>query len=152
MSKKDGGNVLARNKQASHLYFIEERYEAGIELVGTEVKSIRAGEVNLRDSYCDITNGEIFILNMHVSPYEQGNRNNVDPLRKRKLLMHKQEIRRFEKTKTLEGYTIIPLKIYLSKGKVKVEIAKCKGKKLWDKRETMKRREEDKKIRQAMRF
>lgn len=152
MSKKDGGNVLARNKQASHLYFIEERYEAGIELVGTEVKSIRAGEVNLRDSYCDITNGEIFILNMHVSPYEQGNRNNVDPLRKRKLLMHKQEIRRLEKTKTLEGYTIIPLKIYLSKGKVKVEIAKCKGKKLWDKRETMKRREEDKKIRQAMRF
>lgn len=152
MSKKDGGNVLARNKQASHLYFIEERYEAGIELVGTEVKSIRAGEVNLRDSYCDITNGEIFILNMHVSPYEQGNRNNVDPLRKRKLLMHKQEIRRLEKTKTLEGYTIIPLKIYLSKGKVKVEIAKCKGKKLWDKRETIKRREEDKKIRQAMRF
>lgn len=152
MSKKDGENVLARNKQASHLYFIEERYEAGIELVGTEVKSIRAGEVNLRDSYCDITDGEIFILNMHVSPYEQGNRNNVDPLRKRKLLMHKQEIRRLEKTKTLEGYTIIPLKIYLSKGKVKVEIAKCKGKKLWDKRETMKRREEDKKIRQAMRF
>lgn len=152
MSKKVASNVLARNKQAGHLYFIEDRYEAGIELVGTEVKSIRAGQVNLKDAYCDISNGEIFIFNMHVSPYEQGNRNNVDPTRKRKLLMHKQEIRRLEQVKTTEGYTIIPLKLYLVKGRVKVEIAKCKGKKLWDKRETIKRREEDKRIRESLRY
>ncbi|MET3617699.1 SsrA-binding protein [Peptoniphilus olsenii] len=152
MSKKNEGNVFARNKQAGHLYFIEDRYEAGIELLGTEVKSIRTGEVNLRDAYCDIINGEIYIVNMHISPYEQGNINNADPLRKRKLLMHKQEIRRLEQVKTIDGYTIIPLKLYLSKGKIKAEIAKCKGKKLWDKRETMKKREEDKKIRQALRY
>lgn len=152
MSKKNEGNVFARNKQAGYLYFIEDRYEAGIELLGTEVKSIRTGEVNLRDAYCDIINGEIYIVNMHISPYEQGNINNADPLRKRKLLMHKQEIRRLEQVKTIDGYTIIPLKLYLSKGKIKAEIAKCKGKKLWDKRETMKKREEDKKIRQALRY
>lgn len=151
MSKKED-NAIANNKKANHLYFIEDTYEAGIELKGTEVKSIRAGQVNLKDSYCDIKNGEIFVHNMHISPYEQGNIYNVDPVRKRKLLLHKSEILRLEKVKTQDGYTIIPLKVYLKRGKVKVLIGKAKGKKLWDKRDTIKKREVDKKLRQALKY
>lgn len=149
---KEKDNIVANNKKASHLYFIEDTYEAGIELFGTEVKSIRAGQVNIKDSYCDINKGEIFVYGMHISPYEQGNIYNVDPMRKRKLLMHKSEILRLEKVKTQDGYTIIPLTVYLSRGKVKVLIAKAKGKKLWDKRETMKKKEVDKKLRQALKY
>lgn len=149
---KEKDNVIANNKKASHLYFIEDTYEAGIELFGTEVKSIRAGQVNIKDSYCDINKGEIFVYGMHISPYEQGNIYNVDPMRKRKLLMHKSEILRLEKVKTQDGYTIIPLKVYLSRGKVKLLIAKAKGKKLWDKRETIKKKEVDKKLRQALKY
>jgi len=128
--------VVARNKKAVHDYFILQTYEAGIELFGTEVKSIRQGKVNLKDSWCSIEKGEIFALGMHISPYEQGNIFNRDPLRKKKLLMHKQEINKlFAKVKQ-EGLTVVPLTVYFLKGRAKLEVGLCKGKKNYDKRET----------------
>ena len=133
-NKKTNPGTLATNRKARHEYFIEETYEAGIALKGTEVKSMRQGSVNLKEAYCSIENGEIFIEGMHISPYEQGNRFNTDPLRKREIL-------KLQKARDQEGYTIVPLSAYLSRGKVKLSIAEAKGKKLHDKRETIKKRD-----------
>ncbi|MGL4990543.1 MAG: SsrA-binding protein SmpB [Sarcina sp.] len=137
MARKKSVNSLAENRKARHDYFVEESMEAGLVLVGTEVKSIRAGKANLKDCYADIDNGEIFIKNMHISPYEQGNIFNVDPLRHRKLLLHKNEILRLTGIIQQEGLTLIPLKLYLKEGKVKVQLGICKGKKNYDKRDSM---------------
>lgn len=128
--------VLALNRKARHDYFVEETYEAGIELFGTEVKSLRQGKVNLKDSYCRIEDGEIFALGIHISPYEQGNIFNKDPLREKKLLMHKREIMKLLGLVTRDSYTLVPLSLYLSGSRVKVELGLCRGKKLYDKRET----------------
>ena len=133
--EKRGIKIAAQNRKAYHDYFVEERYEAGIELAGTEVKSIRGGRVNLKDSYCVAKDGELFALSMHISPYEQGNIFNKDPDRPKRLLMHKREILRlFAKIKQ-DGYTLIPLSLYFKGPRVKVEVGLCKGKKLYDKRE-----------------
>ena len=137
MARVKNKNNLAENRKARHDYFVEETIEAGIALVGTEVKSIRAGKCNLKDCYADVRNGEVFIYNMHISPYEQGNIFNVDPLRERKLLMHKEQISRFNGLIAREGYTLIPLSLYLKEGKVKVALGLCRGKKNYDKRDSM---------------
>lgn len=134
-SGKTQTKTLVTNRQARHLYFIEEVYEAGMELVGTEVKSIRAGQANLKESYCQIKNGEIFIYGMHISPYEQGNIFNVNPTRDRRLLMHKREIMKLYNVVKLQGVSIIPLSLYLKNGRVKMELAVARGKKLHDKRD-----------------
>ncbi len=139
--KKDSIKVIARNKKASHEYFILERYECGIELFGTEVKSIRQGKVNITDAYASVDNGEVFVKGMNISPFEQGNIFNRDPLRHKKLLMHKKEIMKlFGQLKT-QGYALIPLSVYLKGSRVKVEIGLCKGKKLYDKREDIAKRD-----------
>lgn len=130
-----GIKTVADNRKARHEYFILESFEAGIELVGTEVKSIRNGSVNLKDSWCSIDNGEIFIKGMHISPYEKGNIFNRDPLRVRKLLMHKREINKLFGSVKQDGLTLIPLSLYFKDSRVKVQIGLCKGKKLYDKRE-----------------
>lgn len=137
MVRKKNSNSLAENRKARHDYFIEETMEAGLALVGTEVKSIRGGKCNLKDSYADIENGEILIKQMHVSPYEQGNIFNVDPMRNRKLLLHKEEIFRLQGLVQRDGYTLIPLSLYLKNGRVKVALGVCKGKKNYDKRDSM---------------
>jgi SsrA-binding protein len=131
-----GQKYAAQNRKARHDYFIEETYEAGIVLSGTEVKSIRAGTVNMKDSYCYIEEGELFATGIHISPYEKGNIFNLDPLRDRKLLMHKKEILKLFMKVGKEGHTLVPLSMYFSGKNVKVEVGVCKGKKLWDKRET----------------
>ena len=128
--------VIARNKKAFHDYFVTETYEAGIELAGTEVKSLRGGKCNLKDTYCDFKQGEIFVIGMHISPYEQGNIFNKDPLRDRKLLLHKREILKLHSAVKKDGFTVVPLSAYFSKSRVKIEIGLCKGKKLYDKRAT----------------
>ena len=133
MNKK----IIATNPVAKRNYTITDTIEAGIVLSGTEIKSIINGKVNLKDSYADIRNGEVFILNMHISPYEQGNIFNVDPLRERKLLLHKEQISRFNGLIAREGYTLIPLSLYLKEGKVKVALGLCRGKKNYDKRDSM---------------
>ena len=130
----DEKTVVSRNKKAYHDYFVEETYEAGLELFGTEVKSIREGRVNLKDSWCQIKDGEIFALGMHVSPYEKGNIFNRDPLRPKRLLMHKREINKLFGLTKQQGYAIIPLSVYFVKGRAKLEVGLCKGKKLYDKR------------------
>ncbi len=132
---------VAQNKKAYHDYFVLETYEAGLELFGTEVKSIRDGKVNLKDSWCHIKNGEIFADGMHVSPYEKGNIFNRDPMRPKRLLMHKREIKRLYDLTKQQGYAIIPLSVYFSKGRAKLEIGLCKGKKLYDKREDAAKRD-----------
>ena len=137
MARVKNKNNLAENRKVRHDYFVEETIEAGIALVGTEVKSIRAGKCNLKDCYADVRNGEVFIYNMHISPYEQGNIFNVDPLRERKLLLHKEQISRFNGLIAREGYTLIPLSLYLKEGKVKVALGLCRGKKNYDKRDSM---------------
>ncbi|HCW74418.1 MAG TPA: SsrA-binding protein [Clostridiaceae bacterium] len=138
MDKKEKKNrTLAENRKARHDYFIEEVYEAGIELIGTEVKSIRMGKVNLKESYADIKNGEIFIVGMHISPYEMGNIYNKDPLRTRKLLLHKAEIEKLNRLSAADGYTLVPLSLYLKNGRVKLAVAVAKGKKNYDKRDTL---------------
>jgi len=129
-----GEKTLVTNRRARHEFFIDETYEAGIELKGTEVKSIRQGRVNFKDGYCAVKNSEMWLLGMHISPYEQGNIFNVEPERDRRLLLHKREIRMIEQKVQLQGTTIVPLRIYLKKGRVKVEIAVAHGKKLYDKR------------------
>ena len=129
--------LIAENRKARHDYFVMETLEAGIELVGTEVKSIRAGTVNLKDSWVEVENGELFVHGMHISPYEKGNIFNRDPLRERKLLVHRREIRHLADEKKLKGYTIVPLKLYFKRGKVNVALGLCKGKKLYDKRADM---------------
>ena len=136
MAEKKGGKIIAQNKKAYHEYFVDEKYEAGISLFGTEVKSIRAGAVNLKDSYCSFKNGELFVLGMHVSPYEKGNIFNREPLRERKLLMHRRELNKLFGLVAQKGYTLVPLSLYFSGSNVKMEIGLCKGKKLWDKRES----------------
>ncbi len=132
--------TISVNRQARHEYTVLESYEAGIELFGTEVKSLRAGTVNLKDSWCDISNGEIFVKQMHISPYEKGNIFNRDPMRVRKLLMHKREILKLYSELKQQGLTLIPLSIYFKGSKVKVQVGLCKGKKLHDKREDMAKR------------
>ena len=136
MPKAQGVKQAASNRKAFHDYFILERYEAGIELSGTEVKSIRAGTLNLKDSYCTIKNGEIFVRGMHISPYEKGNIFNRDPDRVRRLLMHRKEILKLNQRVMLEGVTLVPLSVYFKDSRVKVEVGLCKGKKLYDKRDT----------------
>lgn len=141
MPTKQGTKQVTANKKAYHDYFVEEKLEAGIELSGTEVKSIRAGAVNLKDAYCTFKDGEIFVRGMHISPYEQGNIFNKDPLRVRRLLMHKKEILSlFGKTKQ-DGYSVIPLSVYFRNSRVKIEIGLCKGKKLYDKRDSIAKRD-----------
>lgn len=132
--------TIAQNKKARHDYFIEETYEAGIELFGTEVKSIRQGRVNLKDSWCSVDKGELFVNGMHISPYEQGNIFNRDPMRVRRLLMHKKEINRLYGIVKQMGYSLIPISLYFKDNRVKVQVGLCKGKKLYDKREDMAKR------------
>lgn len=137
MAKRRENKTLAENRKARHDYFVDEAMEAGIALVGTEVKSIRNGRANLKDSYADVYNGEVYINNMHISPYEQGNIFNVDPLRKRKLLLHKSEIQRLIGIVQQQGVALIPLSLYLKNGRVKVNLGICRGKKNYDKRDSM---------------
>ena len=139
--------IVTQNRKAFHDYFVEEKFEAGISLAGTEVKSIRQGTINLKDSYCKTDGKEIFVVGMHISPYEKGNVFNKDPLRERKLLMHKKEILKLFGQTKLQGYSIIPLEIYFKKGRAKLKIGLCKGKKLYDKREAAAKRDAEKKIR-----
>lgn len=134
-NKKEAKKIISQNKKAYHDYFVNEKYEAGIELFGTEVKSIRAGAVNLKDSYCSFEKGELFVVGMHVSPYEQGNVFNREPLRNRKLLMHRREIMKLQGLVQQKGFTLVPLALYFSGSHVKVEIGLCQGKKLYDKRD-----------------
>jgi len=143
--------VIAENRRARHDYHILDSFEAGIALTGTEVKSLRAGRVNLRDSYGFIKDGELFLENAHISPYEQGNRYNADPLRSRKLLMHKRQIQRLFGQVKQEGLTLIPLKLYFTRGKVKVDLALCKGKRLYDKREATATRDAKREMERAQR-
>ncbi|MBR6761779.1 MAG: SsrA-binding protein SmpB [Oscillospiraceae bacterium] len=133
--KQSGTKTIAENRKARHDYFVLETYEAGIALVGTEVESIRQGTVNLKDSWCSIDDGELFIRGMHISPYEKGNLFNRDPLRVRRLLMHKREILKLFGTLKQQGLTLIPLSLYFKDSRVKVQLGLCKGKKLYDKRE-----------------
>lgn len=146
--KKGGVKILASNRKARHDFFIEDTLEAGIVLTGTEVKSIRQGKLNLKDSYASIDNGEIYLNNMHISPYEQGNIYNVDPVRKRKLLLHKREILKLNQELTLKGLTLVPLSIYLKDGKVKLELATAKGKKLYDKRDDIAKKDAERRMKQ----
>ena len=146
-----GTKTLATNRKARHEYFIEETYECGIELKGTEVKSIRQGKVNLTDGYASVDNSEVFIKQVHISPYEQGNRFNVDPLGVRKLLLHKHEIRKLIGATTVKGYSLIPLSMYLKNGKVKLELALAKGKKLHDKRQDLAKKDAQRTIERELR-
>ena len=148
---KDSVKQIASNRKAFHDYFIEEKYEAGIELAGTEVKSIRLGNANLKDSFCAVKDGEMFLYGMHISPYEKGNIFNKDPRRERKLLLHKKEIMKLFGLCGKEGCTIVPLKMYFSGSKVKVEIGLCKGKKNYDKRDTEAKKQANRDIERAMR-
>ena len=148
--KKKDDRQIVENSKARHDYFVEETYEAGIELFGTEVKSIRAGTVNLKDSYCEIDKGEMFALGVHISPYEQGNIFNRDPLRPKKLLMHKREIMKLTGLISREGYTLVPLSLYFKGSRVKMAIGLCKGKKLYDKRETSAKRDAARVIERTM--
>ena len=141
---------ISKNRKAYHDYFVEESFEAGIELFGTEVKSIRQGTLNLKDSYCSFKDGEIFVRGMHISPYEKGNIFNKDPLRVRKLLLHKREILKLSQATKQEGLTVIPLSVYLKGQRVKVQIGLCKGKKLYDKREDASRRDAKREIDRVM--
>ena len=147
---KQSTKVITDNRKARHDYFVIETYEAGIELFGTEVKSLRAGTVNLKDSYCEIDKGEMFALGVHISHYEQGNIFNRDPLRPKKLLMHKSEIMKLTGLISREGYTLVPLSLYFKGSRVKVAVGLCKGKKLYDKREDIARKYANRSIERAM--
>jgi len=149
MTKQDG-KIIAENRKARHDYFVIEAYEAGIELFGTEVKSLRAGTVNLKDSYCEVDGGELFALGIHISPYEQGNIFNKDPLRPKKLLMHKREIMKLAGLVSRDGYTLIPLSLYFKGSHVKLSLGLCKGKKLYDKRDDAAKRDADRTIEKHM--
>lgn len=150
MPKAQGVKVIAKNKKAYHNYFIEEKYEAGIELFGTEVKSIRMGSVNFKDSFCTVKDGELFVHGMHISPYEKGNIFNRDPMRTRRLLMHKREIRHLFDKVRMDGMALIPLSIYLKDSLVKLELGLAKGKKLYDKRDSIAKRDAGREIDRAM--
>lgn len=147
-----GEKLIATNKKAFHDYFILEKLEAGICLAGTEVKAIREGRLNLKDSYALIRAGEVFLVNCHISPYSHGNRENHDPTRSRKLLLHAREIRKLIGKTQEKGLTLVPLRVYLRRGKVKFELGVAKGKKLFDKRETERRKEADKEARAAIKY
>lgn len=149
---KSGNKVITLNRQARHEYFVIEALEAGLALVGTEVKSLRAGTVNLKDAWVEIENGEMYVLGMHISPYEKGNIFNRDPVRKRKLLVHANEIRHLHQQQKLQGYTLIPLQLYFKRGKVKMELGLCKGKKLYDKRASQAERDAKRDIDRAMKL
>ncbi len=151
MNKSEGIKPVAQNKKAYHEYFILEKIEAGIELFGTEVKSVRQGKVNLKDSWCSIKDGEMFVNSMHISPYEQGNIFNRDPLRVKRLLLHKKEIRQLYAKVKQDCLTIIPLSLYFKNGRAKLEIGLCKGKKLYDKREVAAKKEAQRNIERSMR-
>ena len=149
--RKDNGiKLVANNKKAYHDYFVEEKFEAGIELVGTEVKSLRMGQVNLKDAWCRVNDGEMFVYGMHVSPYEKGNIFNREPLREKKLLMHKREIMKLHGLMAQKGFTLVPLSLYFSGKNVKVELGLCRGKKLYDKRDTDAKREADREMDRRM--
>ena len=151
MPHQQGIRTIAQNRKAWHDYFIEEKYECGIALFGTEVKSIRQGKVNLKESWAQIRKGEVWVEGMHISPYEQGNIFNRDPLRAKKLLLHKSEIRKLDNLVMRQGFTLIPLEMYLRDGKVKVQLGLCKGKQLHDKRESMARKDSDREIQRVLR-
>ena len=140
--EKKGVKIAAQNRKAFHDYYVEEKYEAGIELAGTEVKSIRAGTLNLKDAYCVVKDGELFVHGMHVSPYEKGNIFNKDPVRTRRLLMHRREIRKLHALVKQDGYTLVPLSVYFKDARVKVEIGLAKGKKLYDKRQDIAKKDQ----------
>ncbi|MBQ8546607.1 MAG: SsrA-binding protein SmpB [Clostridia bacterium] len=142
--------TIAQNKKAYHDYFVEEKYEAGIELFGTEVKSLRQGKVNLKDSFCKVYAGELLALGVHISPYEQGNIFNKDPLRHKRLLMHKKEIMKLNGFLTRDGYSLIPLSLYFKGSRVKVKLGLCKGKKLYDKRESDAKRDANRMMERTM--
>lgn len=148
--EKQGIKIVARNREAYHEYFVEEEMEAGIELLGTEVKSIRQGTLNLKDAWCGIKNGELLINQMHISPYDHGNRFNPDPRRVRRLLMHRREIMRLLGKVKQDGYSLIPLSVYFKKSKVKVQVGLCKGKKLYDKRQAAAEKDAKRQIDRAM--
>ena len=150
MNNKETEQVIARNKKAYHDYFVLETYEAGIALYGTEIKSIRKGRVNLKDSFCSVDNGEMFAIGMHISPYEQGNIFNRDPMRKKKLLLHKKEIIKLFGQSQQQGLSIVPLQLYIKNGRAKLEIGLCKGKKLHDKREVAAKRDAERTIDRAL--
>ena len=151
MPHQKGIKPVAQNRKAFHDYFVEERYECGIALFGTEVKSIRQGRVNLKESWAAIRQGEIWVEGMHISPYEQGNRFNPDPLRPKKLLMHKSEIRKLDSLVARQGYTLVPLEIYLKEGRMKLQLGLCKGKHLHDKRDDMAKKDATREIQRALR-
>ncbi len=153
MAEKNSAlKTIASNRKAYHDYFVEESFEAGIELFGTEVKSLRQGTCNLKDSYLIIENGELFAKGIHISPYEKGNIFNRDPLRIRRLLMHKKEILKLKSAAERDGYTLIPLSLYLKNGRVKVQVGICKGKKLYDKRESALKKERERENRRAVKL
>ena len=148
--KKTDSRIIAENRKARHDYFVIETYEAGVELYGTEVKSLRRGGCNLKDSYCEVDKGEMFALGVHISPYEQGNIFNKEPLRPKKLLLHKAEIMKLTGLVSREGYTLIPLSLYFKGSRVKMALGLCKGKKNYDKREDIAKRDADRDIERAM--
>lgn len=148
--RQTGIKQVAGNRKAFHDYYVLERFEAGIELCGTEVKSIRAGTINLKDSFCSVKDGELFVRSMHISPYEKGNIFNRDPMRPRRLLMHKREINKLSARAAQEGLTLIPLSVYFKDGRVKLEIGLCQGKKLYDKRESEAKRGANREMERAI--
>ena len=148
--EKKGVKIAAQNRKAHHDYYVEDKYEAGIELAGTEVKSVRAGTLNLKDSYCSVKEGELFVHGMHISPYEKGNIFNKDPVRPRRLLMHKREIRKLHALVKQDGYTLVPLSVYFKDSRVKVEVGLCKGKKNYDKRDAAAQRDAKREMDRAM--
>ena len=150
MAKHTMIKTVAQNKKAYHDYFVDEKYEAGIALLGTEVKSIRCGGVNLKDTYCSFKDGEMFVLGMHISPYEKGNIFNREPRRERKLLMHKREILKLSGLVAQKGYTLVPLSLYFSGKNVKVEVGLCRGKKLYDKRDALAEKQTNREIDRRM--
>ena len=152
MGEKKGIKIAAANRKAYHDYFVEDKYEAGIELFGTEVKSIRKGTLNLKDSYCVVKNGEIYVHSLHISPYEQGNIFNKDPDRPKRLQMHKREINRLHALVKQDGYTLVPLSVYFKDSRVKVEVGLCKGKKNYDKRDAIAKRDAAREIDRTMKM
>ena len=152
MAKKEGIKLIANNKKAFYDYFIDDTYEAGIALVGTEVKSLRMGKCSLKESFIRIEHGEVFVYNMHISPYEKGNIFNKDPLRVRKLLLHRYEINKLMGKVAEKGYTVVPLKVYLKDSLVKVEIGLARGKKLYDKRETIAKKDQQREAEREFRM
>ncbi len=150
MAEKTGIKIITQNKKAYHDYFVDEKYEAGIELFGTEVKAIRGGGINLKDSYCQVIDGELFAIGIHVSPYEHGNIFNREPLRDRRLLMHKKEIMKLQGLLTQKGFTLVPLSVYFKNSRLKVELGLCRGKKLYDKRDSIAKAESDREIERRM--